>query len=259
MTANFADKVVIVTGAAQGGGKGVAIGFAKQGAHVIVADLQTKIGQATCEELRTYGGTATFVYTDLSSEASIVSLVRLVKEKYGHIDVLASCAGIYPVQDIESMTQAQWGYVLAVNMTAPFLLTRESVPLMKGRPHGRIIFTTTVTGPIVVLPGMAHYAASKSGLEGFMRTAALELAQHRITVNAVAPGALLSPGLQKVCSPEEIEKIGRRIPLGRIGQPADIAAAYLFLASPEAEYITGITIRCDGGYVLPEPAAIDVS
>lgn len=257
MAASFTGKVVIVTGAAQGGGKGVAEGFARQGAQVIVADLQTKLGQSTCEELRSHGGTATFVHTDLSSEASIVALVRQVKEQFGYLDVLASCAGIYPVQKLAEMTHAQWSYVVAVNMTAPFLLTRECVPLMRGRPHGRIIFTTTVTGPIVVIPGMAHYAASKSGLEGFMRAAALELAQCRITVNAVAPGALLSPGLQRVCSPEEIAKIGSRIPLGRIGYPSDIAAAYLFLASPEAEYITGITIRSDGGYVLPEPAAVD--
>lgn len=259
MTASFSGKVVIVTGAAQGGGKGVAEGFARQGAHVIVADLQAKVGQAVCEELSTYGGTAAFVHTDLSSEASIVALVRHAKEQFGHVDVLASCAGIYPLQKLEEMTQAQWSYVVAVNMTAPFLLTRECVPLMRGRPHGRIIFTTTVTGPVVVIPGMAHYAASKTGLEGFMRAAALELAPYRITVNAVAPGALLSPGLQKVCSPEEIAKIGRRIPLGRIGHPADIAAAYLFLASPEAEYVTGITIRCDGGYVLPEAAAVDLT
>ena len=258
MPGKFAEKVVIVTGAAQGGGKGVAEGFARQGAHVFVADLQAKLGQATCDELRSYGSTATFVLTDLSSEASIVALVQHVKNQFGYLDVLASCAGIYPAQHIEEMAHAQWNYVIAVNMTAPFLLTRECLPLLRTRPHGRIIFTTTVTGPTVVIPGLAHYAASKAGLEGFMRSAALELAKYRITVNAVAPGALLSPGLQNVCSPEEIERLAARIPLGRIGYPSDIAAAYMFLASDEAEYITGITIRSDGGYVLPEPVSIDL-
>ncbi len=160
------------------------------------------------------GYSANFKATDLSSEDSIQSLVAFAASRYGGIDILASVAGIYPVQEIETMSLAQWQHVVTVNMTAPFLLTRECVPFLKRNGRGRSIFTSTVTGPIVVLAGMGHYGAAKSGLEGFMRTAALELAKYRITVNAVAPGAMLTPGLEKVCTAQEIEDLGRRIPLG---------------------------------------------
>lgn len=246
-------RVAIVTGGAQGGGYGVARCLAKKGVTVVLADIQEGPGRQALEQLKSEGFSAGLKIMDLSSEDSVKELVSYTVGEFGRIDILASCAGIYPVQDLETMTTRQWQQVVDLNLTAPFWLTRECIPHMKKVGKGRIIYTTTVTGPTVVVAGLAHYGASKAGLEGFMRTAALELAKYQITVNAVAPGAMLTPGLQKLCSPEEINDLGRRIPIGRIGYPEDIGAVYAFLASDEADYITGISIRSDGGYVLPEP------
>ena len=256
MDQTLKERIAIVTGAAQGAGRGVALGLARRGATVVIADIQRGLGESVRGDLRAQGLSAEFCATDLFSEDSVRSLVATVGQRFGRIDIVASCAGIYPVEYLEPMTTAQWNRVLTINLTAPFWLTTASVPYLRQSKCGRIICTTTVTGPDVVLAGMAHYGASKAGLEGFMRTAALELAPYRITVNAVAPGAMLTPGLEKVCTAKEIADIAKRIPLGRLAMPSDIAAAYCWLASDEAEYFTGIVIRADGGYVLPEPAAV---
>jgi len=256
MDQTLKNRIAIVTGAAQGSGRGVALELARRGATVVLADIQETLGGLLEDELRAQGLSALFCAADLSSEASVKCLVETTGRRYGAVDILASCAGIYPVQDFETLTSEQWNHVITVNMSAPFWLTRECVPLMKRSGRGRIIFTTSVTGPTVVIPGLTSYAASKAGLEGFMRSAAVELAKYRITVNAVAPGAIHTPGLERACTPEELIAIGKRIPLRRLATPADIAAAYVFLASDEAEYYTGIVIRVDGGYVLPEAAAL---
>jgi 3-oxoacyl-[acyl-carrier protein] reductase len=258
MDQTLKNRIAIVTGAAQGSGKGVALELARRGATVVLADIQEALGASVADELRAQGFSASFCATDLSSETSVKALVETTGRRYGTVDILASCAGIYPVQDFETLTTAQWNLIITVNMTAPFWLTRECVPLMKSSGRGRIIFTTSVTGPTVVIPGLTSYAASKGGLEGFMRSAAVELAKYRITVNAVAPGAIHSPGLERACTPEELIAIAKRIPLQRLATAADVAAAYVFLASDAAEYYTGIVIRVDGGYVLPEAASLSV-
>jgi 3-oxoacyl-[acyl-carrier protein] reductase len=259
MEQSLKNRIAIVTGAAQGSGKGVALELARHGAIVVLADVQEQLGASVEEELRAQGLSARFCATDLSSETSVKALVESTRRWYGAIDILASCAGIYPVQDFETLTSAQWSHVITVNMSAPFWLSRECLPLLKKSGHGRIIFTTSVTGPTVVIPGLTHYAASKAGLEGFMRSLAVELAKYRINVNAVAPGAILTPGFERACTPEEVAAIAKRIPLRRLATPADIAAAYAFLASDAAEYYTGIVIRVDGGYVLPEAAALNAA
>lgn len=256
MSGILAGRVAIITGAAQGTGKGVALELGRRGATVVLADIQHELGATVQSELRAENIKAHFHHTDLSSEDSVKELVAATARLHGGVDIVASCAGIYPVQELETLTTVAWNQVFAVNLVAPFWLTRESVPYMKKAGRGRIIFTSSVTGPTVVIQGMTPYGASKAGLDGFMRGAALELAQYRITVNAVAPGAVHTPGLERACTPQEIAAIGQRIPLKRLATPADIAAAYVFLSSDEAEYYTGIVIRADGGYVLPEPVSV---
>jgi 3-oxoacyl-[acyl-carrier protein] reductase len=259
MDQTLKNRIAIVTGAAQGTGRGVALELARRGATVVLADIEEALGTSVQDELRGQGFSALFCATDLSSETSVKALVEMTGRRYGAIDILASCAGIFPLQDFETLTSAEWNRVITVNLSAPFWLTRECVPLMKSSGRGRIILTTSVTGPTVVIPGLAAYAAAKAGLEGFMRCAALELAKYRITVNAVAPGVILTPGFERACTPEERIAIGKRIPLQRLAAPSDVAASFVFLASDAAEYYTGIVIRVDGGYVLPEAAALSAA
>ena len=256
MSGKLENHVAIVTGAAQGVGEGVAHVLAEHGAKVVVADIRRDGGEGTATALREAGYDAIFSAVDLADDDSMCKLVADTADHYGRIDILANVAGIYPVDMIEGMSTEQWDKVLRVNLTAPFVLTRECAPHMKKLGRGRIIVTSSITGNYTAYPGMSHYAATKAGVTGFIRAAATEFAPYKITVNSIDPGGMLTPGLKQLCTPQDIDVIAKQTPLQRIGVPRDVGNLYAFLASDDAEYITGTSIRCDGGMALPESAAL---
>lgn len=245
-------RSAIVIGAAQGIGAGIARLFAAEGARLVLADISDEKGRKLAEALRAKGAEALFVAADVSLPADTERLAEAAMAAYGRIDVLVQNAAIYPYMLIEDTSPADWDRVLAVNLKGTFLATKACVAHMKRQRYGRIVFTSSITGPRVSMPGHGHYAASKAGINGFIRTAALEFAPYEITVNGVEPGNIATEGVRAHREPSFIRAMERSVPLGRLGTPEDVAYATLFLASDEAAYITGTTIVVDGGQILSE-------
>ena len=240
-------KVALVIGAARGIGKGIAQRFSEAGARLVIGDTEVEAGTATAQELD-----AAFIATDISRFDQAEAAVALALERYGRLDILVQNAGIYPWQLIEDIAPADWDRVLGVNLKGAFLAAKAALPPMKAQGSGRMLFTSSITGPSVTMPGQAHYSASKAGINGFIKAAALEFSGYGITVNGVEPGNIATEALQLHRSAAFIRSMEEAIPLGRLGSPRDVANAFLFLASEEASYITGTTIVVDGGQLLPE-------
>jgi 3-oxoacyl-[acyl-carrier protein] reductase len=214
---------------------------------VMIADVEAEAGRRTAEELGCH-----FVATDISRPDEATRAVEETVTRCGSVDIVVQNAGIYPWTLIEDTTPEEWDAVLAVNLRGCFLAARAALPHMKAKGRGRLLFTSSITGPWVTSPGHGHYSASKAGINGFIRSAALEFAGYGITVNGVEPGNILTEGMQAHRSPAFIKSMEDAIPVGRLGMPRDVANAYLFLASDEADFITGTTILVDGGQILPE-------
>lgn len=244
-------KVVIITGASKGIGKSIAEVFANEGARVILVSRTPELLAQLTEEIRKKGKEADFIVADVTREEDMQRMANEVMKKYKRIDVLLYNAGIYPISRIDVMTSKEWHEVLDTNLTGAFYAVKACLPFMKEQKYGRILFTSSISGPRVGLPGVAHYTASKAGLDGFMKTIAIELAKYNITVNAVEPGNIISDGFEEL-GEEHKAKMTRAIPLGRLGNPEEVAYAHLFLASDQAAYITGQSIVVDGGQILPE-------
>jgi 3-oxoacyl-[acyl-carrier protein] reductase len=251
MLTSIKGRSVIVTGASKGIGKGIAAVFARQGAQVLVAARDLSQAEITAAEIRRNGGAATAVSADVSSAKDNARMVETAIERYGGVDILCCNAGIFPAAKLLDLKEADWDQVLAINLKGTFLSVQAALPALKARGKGRIIVTSSITGPITGYPGWSHYGASKAGQLGFIRTAAIELAPHNITVNAVLPGNILTEGVQAL-GPDYIARMTSAIPAGRLGSVEDVANAALFLASDEAGFISGQTIVVDGGQVLPE-------
>ena len=251
MPARLDGRVALVIGAARGIGAGIAGRFVEEGARVIVADTIVADGEATAKRL---GGSehCRFVATDVTDPASVERAVAAAVDGWGKLDILVQNAGIYPWTLIENISPEEWDQVLAVNLKGTFLAARAALGPMKKARYGRMIFTSSITGPRVTSPGHGHYGASKAGINGFIRSAALEFSRYAITVNGVEPGNILTEGAKLHRSEAFISNMERSVPLGRLGTPRDVANAALFLASDESEYITGTTILVDGGQTLPE-------
>ncbi|PXX49174.1 SDR family oxidoreductase [Aquitalea magnusonii] len=253
---DFAGKVVLVTGGAQGIGAAICQLFARHAATVVVADLQGELAQATAAALRAQGLQASACQCDLAEPEQAAALVGRVLAQHGRLDVLIHNAAYFPLTAFADIRPPLLQRTLAVNLQALFWLSQAAQAAMRRQGGGRIIATSSVTGPRVAYPGLAHYAASKAGVNGFIRAAALELAADRITVNGVEPGMIRTPAMDNLGDADVNAAIARGIPLGRLGEPGDIAAAMLFLASDAAAYITGQTIVVDGGATLPESSAV---
>jgi 3-oxoacyl-[acyl-carrier protein] reductase len=251
MTGRLDKRIAIVIGAARGIGAGIAGRFAEEGASVVIADTQVEAGRATAERLSALAQTL-FLQTDISGKDAADRLVAATVQQFGRVDVLVQNAGIYPWTLIESISPEEWDRVLAVNLKGTFLAAKACLAPMKAQRYGRMVFTSSITGPRVSSPGHGHYSASKAGINGFIRAAAIEFAPHGITVNGVEPGNILTEAVQRERTPEFIRSMERSVPLGRLGTPRDVANAVLYLASDEAEYVTGTTIVVDGGQTLPE-------
>jgi 3-oxoacyl-[acyl-carrier protein] reductase len=243
---SLTDQVAVVTGAARGIGRGIASVLAAEGAHVVVVDVDAELGATTAAEL---GGIA--VTADVTDGASVESMAARVVEDLGRIDILAANAGIYPFADLNALDEQVWNRVMDLNVGGAVRSVRACLPVMRSRGYGRIVLTSSITGPITGQPGFAHYGASKAAMLGFMRSAAVELARSGITINAVMPGNVSTPGFADT-SDEHQRRMLSSIPMGRYAEPEEVGWAVRFLASPEAGYITGQTLIVDGGQVLPE-------
>lgn len=248
---DFAGQTVLVTGGAQGIGRSIVEGFAASGARVLIADLQAQPAQALAHELQSQGYEVQALAIDLADEAAIAALLGGLER----LDILVHNAGYFPLTPFAEITPAILQRTLAVNLSALFWLTQGALPLFELRGKGCVLVTSSVTGPRVAYPGLSHYAASKAGVNGFIRNAALELAGREVRVNGVEPGMIRTPAMGNLGDDSHGADIARGVPLGRLGEPGDIAAAMLFLASDAASYITGQTIVVDGGATLPETQA----
>lgn len=251
MTGRLEGQAAIVIGAARGIGFGIAKRFVAEGARVVIGDAD----QRGAEAARTLGADAArFVATDISRAEDAEAIVAATVAGFGRLDILVQNAGIYPWQLIENTAPEDWDRVLAVNLKGCFLAARAALPAMRTAGRGRMVFTSSITGPRVSSPGHGHYSASKAGINGFIRAAAIEFAGYGITVNGVEPGNIVTEGVKEHRSAEFIKSMEAMVPLGRLGTPEDVAGAVLFLASNDAAYITGTTIIVDGGQILPEGA-----
>jgi 3-oxoacyl-[acyl-carrier protein] reductase len=248
------DKVCLITGGAAGIGKATAERFAEEGAHVVICDVDQNAGEAAIKEI---GKGAEFYRVDVTDKASVGKWINKVKDATGRIDVLVNNAGI--VRDsllvkvkegelVKQMAEADFDLVIAINLKGVFNCTQAVAPIMIQQQSGVILNATSVVGIDGNL-GQTNYVATKAGVIGMTKVWARELGRYNIRVNAVAPGFTATDILSSM-PPKIIEGMKARTPLGRMGQPLDIANAYLFLASDEAGFITGETLRVDGGIVV---------
>ena len=244
-------KSVIVTGASKGIGKGIARVFARAGAKVLIVARTESDAQACADEINAGGGTASACSADVRELASMEAMAQTAVDRHGGLDVLCANAGIFPQSKIVDMSGDEWDLVLGTNLKGAFNSVKACIPHLQNSDGGRIILTSSITGPITGFPGWTHYGASKAGQLGFMRTACIELAKYGITINAVMPGNIVTEGLEEL-GQDYLDTMAASIPLGKIGDVEDIGNAALFFASKEANYITGQTIVVDGGQTLPE-------
>ncbi|QQZ39627.1 SDR family oxidoreductase [Pseudomonas sp. SK3(2021)] len=249
MMLDLTGRIALVTGSGQGIGRAIAQVFAAQGAKVLLATRSEASGAETRRLIREAGGSAELLVLDLSTRAAADQAVAATLQAFGGLDLLIHNAGVFPMESLCDLKDETLDTTLAVNLKSCFWLTRAALPALRRAEHPRIVITSSVTGPRTAIPGLAHYAASKAGVNGFIRAAALELAEHRITVNGVEPGLIAT---QAMANLGDGAALARGIPLKRLGSPQDIAHAMLFLASEQAGYITGQTLIVDGGALLPE-------
>jgi 3-oxoacyl-[acyl-carrier protein] reductase len=246
-------QVAMVTGGGRGIGAAIAKVFAASGASVAVANRTGEAAEQIADEIGAAGNVARAYTLDVGARDAIHATIERVAADFGRLDIVVHNAGVNPWSSVDAMTPEMLEETLAVNLKACFYLAQAAAPHLRRQGGGRILVTSSVTGPRVAMPKAAHYAASKGGVNGFIRAAALEYARDRITVNGVEPGFIAKPGRGTLLKdPERVQRITRYIPLGEMGVPEDVAYAMLYLASPAGRYVTGQTIVVDGGSTLPE-------
>ncbi len=243
------NKVAIVTGAGQGIGKEIALSLAKEGAKVVFSDITNKIYDVV-KEIEALGSQALAIKTDVSNSKETEEMIKETIKKFGRIDILVNNAGIFPFKSFFEMKEEDWDKVLNINLKGVFNCTKAVTPTMVKQKYGKIINIASIAGMRVGYIGLTHYCASKAGITGFTKALALELAPFKINVNAIAPGAIDTPGAMVASSKESMKQFAQTIPLKRIGQPKDIANVVVFLASDESSYITGECIVVDGGLTI---------
>lgn len=253
-TFSQAGRTVIVTGSSKGIGKGIASVFAEAGANVLVTSRHQAAADAVAKEIVLAGGVASAFEGDVSVEADVIRMIETAVQRYGGIDVVCANAGVMPDATIASITALQWDDVFDVNVKGTFLTVKHAMPHLKKSAFGRVVLTSSITGPITGFPGWTHYGATKAAQLGFMRSAAVEFAASGITINAVMPGNILTEGLAEL-GEAFLSGVREVIPLGYIGAVRDIGYACLYLASKEAGFVTGTTLVVDGGQTVPETAA----
>jgi 2-hydroxycyclohexanecarboxyl-CoA dehydrogenase len=244
---SFKGKVAVVTGGARGIGRAISLKLASEGAAVAVWDLREDGAKETANEINEQGGRAIYCTGDASSAVDIARCAAQTRAELGSVNILVNNAGISRFNSFLSITEEMWEQMMTINLKGPFLCTKEFVPEMLEAKWGRIInisSSSTQTGA----KAMSHYVASKGGVIGLTKALAIELAETGITVNNVPPGFVVTPMLEE--SPVDIDDYAKSMPMKRPGRPEDIAAAVAFLASEDANYITGHTLSVNGGRYL---------
>jgi 3-oxoacyl-[acyl-carrier protein] reductase len=251
MFSSLKNKSVLVTGGSKGIGKGIARVFAEAGCKVLITARHENVAKEAAAELSKAGGTVAAFAADVTDYKSMQAAADFAVKTHGGLDILCANAGIFPQVKIEEMTDETWDITVDTNLKGTFLSVKACLPALKKSGQGRIIITSSITGPVTGFPGWTHYGATKAGQLGFMRTACMELAKFGITVNAVLPGNIATEGLADL-GPDYEKTMAASIPLKRLGRVEDIGYAALYFATKEAAYVTGQSIIVDGGQIIPE-------
>ena len=247
MTVDLKDQVAIVTGASQGLGKSVAIALAANGARTLCLARNAEKLSATVSEIEAAGGVAEAVACDVTDRTAAADAINAAKENHGRLDILVNNAGITRDKLMRGMSDEEWDDVIATNLTSCFVCCRTAAGIMRKAKYGRIINMASISG-LIGNPGQANYSASKAGMIGMTRTMSKELVSRGVTVNAIAPGFIASEMTAEL-GEVVLDEVKKRIPAKRVGEPEDVAAAVLFLASKDAGYISGQTLVVDGGMI----------
>ncbi|MBI4697529.1 MAG: 3-oxoacyl-[acyl-carrier-protein] reductase [Nitrospirae bacterium] len=242
------EKNVLITGAAQGIGRAIAIGMAKEGANIAVADLNIDRSESVAQEIRSLGVKSIALRLDVSAQKEVLSAFETFTKELGRLDVLVNNAGITKDTLLLRMKDEDWDAVINVNLKGTFLCSKEAVKLMVKQQYGKIISISSVVA-FTGNPGQINYSASKAGIVGLTKTIAKEYATRGIRANAVAPGFIRTV-MTEAISEKIREEMKRSIPLGVFGEPEDVAHAVIFLASKEADYITGQVLHINGGMYM---------
>jgi len=243
----FKNKIAIVTGAGQGIGYGIALALAKEGCNIVVSDINQETCDKAAKEIEALGTKSLAIKCDVSNKIEVDNLLAKTMETFGQLDILVNNAGVYPFVPFSQMKESDWDKVMNVNLKGMFLCSQAAINVMK--PGSKIVNISSIAA-FVGFEGLTHYCASKGGVSSFTRALALELAAKKININAIAPGAIDTPGATGAASEDVKKQTIAAIPLARMGAPEDIANAVVFLASEKADYITGQTVIVDGGWTL---------
>jgi 3-oxoacyl-[acyl-carrier protein] reductase len=245
---NLTGKIALVTGAAQGIGRDIALGLAKDGADVAICDVNLEAAQKTSSDIEAMGRKSMALKANVAASAEVISMIDQVVEKFGRIDILVNNAGITRDGLIIRMKDEDWDLVLSINLKGAFLCTKSALKYMTKQRSGTIINIASIVGAMGNA-GQANYVASKAGLIGLTKTIAREYANRNVTANAVAPG-FIDTAMTQALSEQVRTDLAKQIPLGRLGSSEDVANAVRFLASPSAAYITGQVIHVNGGMYM---------
>jgi 3-oxoacyl-[acyl-carrier protein] reductase len=251
MFTSLQGRSAIVTGGSRGIGRGIAETFAAAGIDVLVTARNQADLDATVAGLAKQPGRVSGLVADVTDPEDCRRAVQTAVERHGGLDIVCANAGIFPSGRLEDLTPDDVEQVLAVNFKGTVFIVQAALSALAASERGRVIITSSITGPITGYPGWSHYGASKAAQLGFLRTAAIELAPKQITINAVLPGNIITEGLIEM-GQEYMDQMASAVPAGRLGSVADIGHAALFFATDEAAYITGQSLVVDGGQILPE-------
>ncbi len=242
------DKVAVVTGGAQGIGKAVALLLAQEGADLVISDVNLERAEETSREIETLGRKAMAILANVAAAEDVERMVQAILARFGRIDILVNNAGVARDKLLPRMTEEDWDLVLDINLKGTFHCTKAVIRTMSKQRSGKIVNIASVVGEMGNA-GQANYSASKAGVIGFTKTVAREFASRSINVNAIAPGYIVTP-MTDVLPEKAKEELKRMIPMERLGQPADVAQAVLFLVSERSNYITGQVINVNGGIYM---------